>query len=947
VEKNHPSFTMKIRLIHTVSGFRRGAVFLTLAATPVYALVPKTLVHSIPAPPVGVQQSVRLGASVAVEGAYAVAGAPYDDVGGGDAGVVKVFNSTTGALLFVLPNPGPGISEQFGTSVAVSGTKVAVGARGDSTGAVAAGSAYIYDLAGGTPTVPVATINNPTLAPGEGFGSSVSISGNRVVVGAVNGVSAGEAYVFDLSGGTPTLVATLNNPSPAMGDNFGSSVAISGTRVVAGAPYDDTGAEDAGSAYVYDLTSATPGVPVLTLNNPHPNPGASEESEDYFGSSVAISGNRVVVGAYADDTAAYNSGTAYVYDVTGATPAVPAVTLNRPDASGWERFGRSVAISGTKVVVGAPETDIGAFNSGSLFVFDVAGATPAVPVHTVNNPVPGLDSVFGSAVAIQGTLIMAGAPRDSTTAYETGRAYVFDLAGSVPLVPATLYHISPSAQDSFGSSIALSGTLMVVGAPRSSSGATNGGNVYVYDLSNSGTASTPLVTLISPNPERYNRFGAAVAVFGTYIVVGAPYDGSGGAEPRASGSAFIYNISSATPTVPVAAISNPSPSEDDNFGYSVAVSATRVLVGAPGDDTEATSSGRVYVFDLAGQWLSRLTKPGPGADNFGYSVAVSGDRAVVGAIGYVVDTGAPWAGGAYVYDLTSDMSPLLTLPNPSGKAYDYFGNAVAISGTRIVVGSLSDDTDGTDAGRAYVFDLLSNTPAQPVVTLNDPTPAGYDQFGYGVSISGTRVVVGAVGDDTAGSDSGSSYIFDVAGATPGIPLATIHNPGPAEGDAFGNSVATDGTLVVVGAPEDNTVVAGKGFAYVFGPNPRDEDGDDLLDSWEITHFGSTAGHGPLDDDDQDGYNELLELALGLDPTVPDAGGLPAITVESGYLTLTLTKQPGVTYEVQGAGTLLPGSFSAGGTTVLINDATTLKVRDTTAIGAQARRFLRAKVTAAP
>lgn len=132
-------------------------------------------------------------------------------------------------------------------------------------------------------------------------------------------------------------------------------------------------------------------------------------------------------------------------------------------------------------------------------------------------------------------------------------------------------------------------------------------------------------------------------------------------------------------------------------------------------------------------------------------------------------------------------------------------------------------------------------------------------------------------------------------------------------------------------------------------NP-DADGDGLLDSWEITHFGATAGHSALDDFDHDGYNELLELALGLSPVTPNGGGLPSVTTEGGYLTMTLTKQAGVSYEVQSAGTLLtgqPDSFSAASTTVLINDATTLKARDNSLISGATRRFMRLQVTASP
>ena len=181
------------------------------------------------------------------------------------------------------------------------------------------------------------------------FGFSVAISGARVVVGApfdiVSDLSAGTAYVYDLSSATPTVpVATLNNPDAEGSDQFGSSVAISETRVIVGAFADDTGAGNAGSAYVYDLPQQRP---VATLNNPGP------AASDQFGFSVAVSGSRVVVGAYQDDAGETNAGSAYVYDLSSGSPTVPTATLNNPAPAAHDFFGNSVAISGTRVVVGA------------------------------------------------------------------------------------------------------------------------------------------------------------------------------------------------------------------------------------------------------------------------------------------------------------------------------------------------------------------------------------------------------------------------------------------------------------------------------------------------------------------------------------------------------------------------------------------------------------------
>ncbi len=182
------------------------------------------------------------------------------------------------------------------------------------------------------------TLNNPTPTSGSGgpggFGCSVAISGNTIVVGAywndTGATDAGSAYVFDAT--TGALLHTLNNPTPAIEDYFGGGIAISGNTVVVAAPRDDTGATDAGSAYVFDATS---GALLRTLNNPTPEIGEGEG--DVFGASMAISGNTVVVGASGDDTGATDAGSAYVFD---ATTGALLHTLNNPTPEIGDGFGQ-------------------------------------------------------------------------------------------------------------------------------------------------------------------------------------------------------------------------------------------------------------------------------------------------------------------------------------------------------------------------------------------------------------------------------------------------------------------------------------------------------------------------------------------------------------------------------------------------------------------------------
>lgn len=170
---------------------------------------------------------------------------------------------------------------------------------------------------------------NAQLHASSAFGYVVAIDGPYTLVGApstsLRGLSAiGCAYVFDTSSGA--LVAMLNNPTPAADDHFGGTVAISGNLIVVGAAQDDTGASNAGAAYVFD---AATGNLLRTLNNPTP------AADDHFGCSVAISGSTVVVGA------PFDSGSAYVFDaVTGNL----LQTLVNPNPADYDYFGTSVAI---------------------------------------------------------------------------------------------------------------------------------------------------------------------------------------------------------------------------------------------------------------------------------------------------------------------------------------------------------------------------------------------------------------------------------------------------------------------------------------------------------------------------------------------------------------------------------------------------------------------------
>jgi hypothetical protein len=366
---------------------------------------------------------------VAIDGNYAVVGVPGDSTAGPKSGIVKVFDSKSGALRVVLPNPTPLATDHFGSSVAVSGKSVVVGCNRYGSTSV---NVYVYDLGNANPTVPVAILKNPSPTEQADFGFSVAVLGTRIVVGATPKRKAkitGSVYLYDLSNEKPNVpAATLKNPSPTSYGNFGCSVAISGKLVVVGNssdPVSDGVMEDkGGSAYVYDYGKGNPLVPSIKLRSPVMKRGGEQ---DWFGKSVAIDGTRVVVGAeraLVNNQEFDSGGNVFVYDMKSGTPAVPVTTLKAPNGMGGN-FGDSVLISGTRVII----LDLGGEEGkGSIFLFDLAGARPTNPIallkgSRVSNSWETYRS--GPFAAISGTRLLVG---DHRAASKEGNAYLYEIS---------------------------------------------------------------------------------------------------------------------------------------------------------------------------------------------------------------------------------------------------------------------------------------------------------------------------------------------------------------------------------------------------------------------------------------------------------------------------------------------------------------------------------------
>jgi large repetitive protein len=729
----------------------------------------------------------NFGYSVAMSGTTVVVGAPLEAASGKVSAGHAYIVSTNSGLVITLASPNGQKGANFGLSVAISGATVVVGAPLETaSGKAGAGHAYTFNATTGDL---ISTLTSPNTHKDGEFGDSVAVSGTTVVVGApgetVSGESgAGHAYTFSTV--TGDLISRLTSPNAQADGTFGASVAISGTTVAVGAPRElVSGDSGAGQTYLISTRSGH----ASGLASP------SAQSNGAFGGSVAINGSTVVVGAPGEmASGASAAGHAYAF---GTTTNGLISTFTSPNAQEFGEFGFSVALSGGTVAVGAPfESVSGQTGAGRAYTF-LAPSGDLIEGNLTSPSAPEY-GYLGWSVAMSGSTTVVAAPTEAAEGLAAaGHVYLFDSD-----LPWTI--TSPNAQDAgfLGISVASSGSTVVVGASgEMAAGLAEAGHAYII-----GTKTGLVLTLTSPNAQTDGYFGQSVAISGTTVLVGA----WGEAASGDSGAGHAYAFSALTGDL-ISTFTSPHAQAGGGFGISVAMSGTTVVVGAWNETASGDSgAGHAYAFSaVTDDLLSTFTSPNAQANgNFGFSVAISGSTVVVGTYNETA-SGDRDAGHAYTFNATTG-GRISTFTSPNAQVGGSFGTSVAISGTTVVVGAWGEAVSGDGyAGHVYLF----NTKTGLVRVLTSPNAIPEGLFGRSVAISGSTVVVGASGETASGhADAGNVYTFSVG---TGDPISSWSSPNAQGYGYFGASVAMSGTTVVVGAYyEIASGVDTAGHAYI-------------------------------------------------------------------------------------------------------------------------------------
>jgi len=741
-------------------------------------------------------EGIEFGSSVAIDGDWAVVGAPREDSRTTDEGAAYVFERSFGAwsLEQRLVDPDADIDDAFGTSAAISGTTLAVGADGGNT---QPGKVYLYALDDGAWVLQqIVSASDGTNT--AGFGQSVALEGDTLLVGApLDSTNTGAVYVFTRDAGTWAERVKLTASDATEQDRYGTSVSLAESTAAVGAS-----GRSAERGAVYVLTGAGASwaeQEILTASD-----GATL---DAFGWSVSVDSNLLVAGApgWFND-----SGAAYVF-LRVQDSWSEFDQLFASDESVGNQFGYSVSLSSGRAIVGAPFNQAGA---AYIFSAGVLGWTEDAKLTAAATPAP---ERVGVSVSLDDTFAVFGASLTGLLGENSGSAEVHVLDGAWQREQ----RLSPNTSSGLGSALAASGDTLVIGA-RNEFGIQGAAYVLVNDggvwtLEQRLDADMPGVT-------EDLDFGARVAIDGDTLAVAAVFDDELGTN---AGAVYVFTRDNGAWTLEERLTASDG-ARADAFGNGLALEGDTLLVGASTHDLPgADNAGAVYVFTReAGDWteVQKLTLDSPMfQDAFGGNVALQGGRAAVTVSG--VDELGPNTGGVALYERGMDdlwslvEFPMVTEPE-SGIG---IGDSLALDGDTLAVSSVDASNPNSNEGAVYVFIRCSGGWVEQQRILPDPEETVPD-FGHSLALRGDLLLVGSPRAEGPELNSGAAYLYRRTGGVWSlVDMLTASDGGGFE--RFGSAVAFAADQVLVGADDQPGLGGESGAAYAYDLAPFAAEGE--------------------------------------------------------------------------------------------------------------------------
>lgn len=783
------------------------------------------------------------GRSIAFDGNLILVGATFDDVGASNSGSVYIFDMNTGQQLFKLTAPVGATNDWFGRSIAIYEDFIVIGAENDDELGEDSGAVYLFNATTGEFIEKILPVD---ALPFNRFGYSVDLNEHYIIIGSPSddniAFDAGSVYLYDKD--SFEFVTKFQASDTVASDNFGVSVTVYENTLAVGAFGADPNGSGSGAVYLFDLQ---------TMSQTYKLVPSGIDGGDFAGDVLSISDGIVAIGVPLNDEIGSNAGAVYLFDTnTGAE----LHKLIASDGSADDRFGTSVAIESSTVIVSARKYDFDSFpyqepNAGTAYIFDTTTGQQLARL------VPGdiedsANDFFGESVAIKGGVIVVGALSDNEHNSAAGAVHAFTIQG-LDFADNAYFPSDVEFPDQFGHSVSIDGERMVVGAPfDQSGGSSRGGAAYIFD-----TSTGQMLHKVTPDDGRFNaQFGRSVAIDGDLVVMGAPLDFYEGIQ--SAGSAYLYNAIAGDLIYKLYA---QDAQAADLFGHSVAIDSGIIVVGAYAEDENGSNSGAAYTFDATtGQQLTKLlADDGFANDQFGTSVAIDNGIVVVGSI--FSDPGPSNTGAAYLFNANTGQQ-LFKLIAEDRWASDQFGKSVAINNNIVAVGAPGDDIGFTNSGSAYLFDASTGV---QIAKLVPSDPASVAQFGWSVALNDNKVVVGIRRPETPEVSQDKAYLFDLKSQQQ---IAILLPTDGTLGDRFGTAVAMTNDIIAVGASNEYDRSNDSGTAYTFSVSSpvcsADYTNDGVIDFFDVSLFLTLFGaQDPAADLTNDGIYDFFDFSVFL------------------------------------------------------------------------------------
>ncbi len=413
-------------------------------------------------------------------------------------------------------------------------------------------------------------------------------------------------------------------------------------------------------------------------------------------------------------------------------------------------------------------------------------------------------------------------------------------SGQCPADEVRIKASDPDPFDSFGRAVSISGDTVVVGAFWDDQTGADSGAAYLFQFNGSNWAQRD--KFVASDAQGNDWLGYTVANQGDTALIGAlqhDHDGESG-----NGPVYVFRRDKDTwEWAEVQELMASDGASGDGFSFAIALSGDSAVIGAPAHDENGTNSGSAYVFGFDGsEWVEEqelLASDPTFSDSFGLAVAISGGTVVIGAHGHVgVNPESPIcnSGAAYVFrfnEETNIWEEETKLTASDAACGNRFGGAVSVSGQTVLIGADLHQDNGFGSGAAYVFrfDPASSQWVEAQKLLPSDGVRN-DAFGDAVAMDGDLAVIGARFATDAGSNAGAAYVFRRNALGVWVEQCKLlPEPNPWT-QFFGRSIDMDGRRVIIGASGEDQQ---QGAAYIFelSFNPADLDADGDVDAFDL------------------------------------------------------------------------------------------------------------------